>query len=181
MARTKKQCKPNGHAGEHGRTNGHAPAFAVLGGALLQRDGVAPDVASSASAAIVASAATVAATECEAGAEMAPPRANGSSSGAPSASPKNHDDNAEDKIPPGEWPLPENPADFVEEIHSRVDLFEVWQSLLKSTDMKIRQRAIEKLTELRYKGAAALNDEPQPIVIDIDSAVARRAAEGANQ
>jgi hypothetical protein len=86
-----------------------------------------------------------------------------------------------EKIPPGDAALPATSSDFIEEIHSRIDLVEVWLSLLRNNDLKIRQRAAEKLTELRYKGAAALEDEPQPIVIDIDSAVARRAAEGAKQ
>lgn len=86
-----------------------------------------------------------------------------------------------DPIPGAEFPLPDNPGDFVEEIHRRADLFEVWQRLLNHTDPKIQQRAVEKLTEMRYKGAAALADEPQQIVIDIDSAVARRAAEGARK
>ena len=82
---------------------------------------------------------------------------------------------------PGEGPLPEDPSAFVEEIHSRIDLFEIWQELLKSKDEKIKQRAVEKLTEMRYKGAQLLAEEPQQIVIDIDSAVARRAAQGAAQ
>jgi hypothetical protein len=34
---------------------------------------------------------------------------------------------------------------------------------------------------MRYKGAAAMADEPKPIIIDIDSAAARRAAEGASK
>ncbi len=42
-------------------------------------------------------------------------------------------------------------------------------------------RAVEKLTEMRYKGAAALADEPQQVDVDIDSAAARRAAEGARK
>jgi hypothetical protein len=84
-------------------------------------------------------------------------------------------------IPGGEFPLPDNPGAFVDEIHRRVDLFEIWQKLLSPDDPKIQQRAVEKLTEMRYKGAAALADEPQQIVIDIDSAVARRAAEGARK
>ena len=86
----------------------------------------------------------------------------------------------EERIPPGEAPLPLSASDFVDEIHCRVDVLKVWLSLLQSGDMKIRQRAAEKLMELRFKGAAALEDEPQRIVIDIDSAVGRRAAEGAN-
>jgi hypothetical protein len=87
----------------------------------------------------------------------------------------------DDKIPPGVGPLPPNPGEFVEEIHSRIDLFEVWQSLLESEDEKIRQRAVEKLTEMRYKGVAALADEPQQIFIDIDGVVDTQAAEGATK
>src|SRR5437899_550007 len=83
--------------------------------------------------------------------------------------------NEGDRIRPGKGPLPSNPGEFVDQIHRRVDLFEVWKKLLKSKDKKIKQRAVEKLTEMRYKGAAALADEPQQIVNDIDSAVARRA------
>jgi len=85
------------------------------------------------------------------------------------------------KHSPGEGPLPADPADFAEEIHQRVDLFEIWQELLKSKDEKIKQRAVEKLTEMRYKGASALEEERPQIVIDIDSAVARRAAQGATE
>jgi len=85
------------------------------------------------------------------------------------------------KIPGGEFPLPTNPGEFVEAIHRHNDLFIAWQELLNSKNIKIKQRAVEKLTEMRYKGAAALADEPQQIVIDIDSAVARRAAEGARK
>jgi len=84
-------------------------------------------------------------------------------------------------IPGGESQLPSSPDEFVDEIHRRIDLFEVWQRLLRNEDPKIQQRAVEKLTEMRYKGAAALAEEPQQIVIDIDSAVARRAAEGARK
>ena len=68
---------------------------------------------------------------------------------------------------PGKSPLPQSPSEFVEEIHRRIDLFKVWQSLLRSKDAKIKQRAVERLTELRYKGAAALEEEPQQIVIDL--------------
>ena len=76
----------------------------------------------------------------------------------------------------GEAPLPEDPTDFVQEVHRRVDLFDLWISKLNSKDEKISQRALEKITDMLYKGAAASPDEqPQPILIDIDSAVARRA------
>jgi len=85
------------------------------------------------------------------------------------------------KHSPGEGPLPADPADFVDEIHQRLDLFEIWRALLNSEDEKIKQRAVEKLTEMRYKSAASMADEPPHIVFDIDSAVARRAAQGAKQ
>jgi len=68
---------------------------------------------------------------------------------------------------PGEGPLPLDPADFVEEIHQRVDLFEIWEELLCSMDDKIKQRAAEKLTEMRYKGAASMAEEPQQIIFDL--------------
>lgn len=85
------------------------------------------------------------------------------------------------EIPPGKDPLPDTPAEFVEEVHSKVDLIEVWHSLLRSEDEKVRQRAIEKLTGMLYENCAISAEEPQQIVMDIDSAVARRAAEGARK
>ena len=71
------------------------------------------------------------------------------------------------KHSPGEEPLPADPADFVEEIHSRIDLFQIWGELLKSDDEKIKQRAVEKLTEMRYKGAQSLAEEPQQVVFEL--------------
>ena len=117
-------------------------------------------------------------TDCEAYAEVAPPHPNGNSD---DASANASDAGGKKQIPGGEFCLPDNPSEFVDEVHGRTDLFIVWQELLNSKDDKIKQRAVEKLTEMRYKGAAALADEPQQIVIDIDSAVTRRAAEGATK
>jgi len=118
-------------------------------------------------------------TDCGEYAEVAPPHPNGHPHDLASKASKRRDEN--EPIPGGEFSLPENPGDFIDEIHRRADLFVVWQELLNSKDEKIKQRAAEKLTEMRYKGAAALADEPQQIIIDIDSAVARRAAEGARK
>jgi len=70
-------------------------------------------------------------------------------------------------IPGGEFPLPASPGEFVEEIHRNTDLFISWQKLVNSEDEKVRQRAVEKLTEMRYKGAAALAEEPQQMVVDL--------------
>jgi hypothetical protein len=87
----------------------------------------------------------------------------------------------EKQVPPGEYPLPDNPAEFVEEIHRKVDLTEIWEGLLRSEDEKVRQRAAERLTAMFYEDDAISADEPQQVVLDLDSAVARRAAEGARK
>jgi hypothetical protein len=62
-------------------------------------------------------------------------------------------------------PLPDDISNFVDEIHSRVDLFQVLQDLLESEDEKVKQRALEKILEMKYgKGAAtALADAPTVI------------------
>jgi len=98
---------------------------------------------------------------------VAPLRPNGEQHEAGGNQPDPETKTRTKKIPGGEFPLPDNPGDFVEEIHRRADLFIAWQKLLNSKDEKIKQRAVEKLTEMRYKGTAALADEPQQIVIDI--------------
>ena len=182
MSRRNNPAKANGHAGPQDRpngggpslsgVNGHGPASTELGGMPEQHDRA---VSNEVSGAIVAAGATSSSAldtvrqTCTAvaqpGAQMAT---------ADSGSTK-------DEIPGGEFPLPDHTGDFVDEIHRRIDLFAVWEKLLKSKDEKIKQRAVEKLAEMRYKGAAALADEPQQIVIDIDSAVARRAAQGARK
>ena len=184
----RKPNKPNGHAGEDDRpggtggrqrVNGHSLASTERGGIPMQRDQAASDDTRRASAAMDASSIIAPGTDCVEYAEVAPLRPNGHPHDLASKAFKRRGEN--EPIPGGEFSLPENPGDFVEEIHRRADLFVVWQELLNSQDEKIKQRAAEKLTEMRYKGAAALADEPQQIIIDIDSAVARRAAEGARK
>src|SRR2546426_1167860 len=161
MTRGNNTRKPNGHAGSHGRdnttggrtaANGHGPACTERGGIPVHRDQAASDDASGAS---VASAATSAAAgaDREACAEAAPPPPNGAAH--ESAGKKPPAKGKSKIIPPGEDPLPESPGDFVNEIHGRIDLFRIWHGLLKSKDVKIKQRAVERLTDMRYKGAAA--------------------------
>lgn len=85
-------------------------------------------------------------------------------------------------IPPGSDPLPADGAGFVDAMHKHVDLYKACARLVKSTDEKIAQRMSERLLEMKYgKGPTATAEESPEIVIDIDSAVARRAAEGANR
>ena len=189
MTLARNHRKPNGHAGGNDRpggrggrqgVNGHDPASTERGGIPRQRDRAASVDDRRLSLAKDASSIHAPGTDCEAYAEVAPPPPNGESDEA--AAEKQGPAVDKKQIPGGEFPLPDGPGEFVEEIHRRIDLFEVWQKLLNnSKDPKIQQRAVEKLTEMRYKGAAALADEPQQIVIDIDSAVARRAAEGARK
>ncbi len=165
MTRRKTPSKTNGHAGPHGRTNGHAPASTERGGVPVQRDRAGSDDASGAAAARAAGSATAPGTDHEAYAEAAPPRPNGNLHGT-AGKPQDLGTGVEE-IPGGEFPLPSNPGEFVEEIHRRIDLFEVWQKLLESKDEKIRQRAVERLTDLRYKGAAGLAEEPQQFIFDM--------------
>jgi hypothetical protein len=164
MSHEKNRRRTSGHAGPHGRTNGHAPASTERGGIPVHGAQAASDDASGASVANAA-ASTAAGTARNAYAEVAPPHPNGAANGSLAGMPKGEGD--KDKIPPGEGPLPLSPGEFVDEIHQRIDLFEVWKDLLESKDDKIKQRAAERLTDLRYKGAAAPTEESQQIIIDI--------------
>ncbi len=174
MTPRKDQRKVNGHAGPHDRTNGGGPGMAGVNGhdlASTHRDGV--PVQQERAASDDASGVTVSSdtgsiapgTVHQAYAEVAPPHPNGHLPGS-LALPADRS-LAKKEIPGGEFPLPTDPGEFVDEIHSRIDLFKVWHTLLESKDDKIKQRAVEKLTEMRYKGAAAMADELQPIIIDM--------------
>lgn len=193
--------KPNGHSGPNGRPNGHGPAYASAlpaggerGGTPAQActdrlrsqaasDDAGRDPGALATASAATNLQTQADTDCEAYAAAAPPPPNEaanrrSTRGNPAGSAK---DDHEVELPTGKYPLPDNPAEFVEEIHRKVDLTEVWHRLLRSKDEKVRQRAIEKLTGMLYDDGAISDEEPQQFVMDIDSAAARRAAEGAKK
>jgi hypothetical protein len=164
MAQRKNQSKSNGHAGPQDRANGHAPASMERGGVPLHGELAASDDASGAAVARPALVARAGADRQLSG-DAASPRAKGEMHQAAGES---KDGSANEiKIPGADSPLPASPGEFVEEIHRRIDLFEVWLGLLREKDDKIRQRAVEKLTEMRYKGAAALADEPQRIIIDM--------------
>jgi hypothetical protein len=161
--------KPNGHAGSHGRVNGHAPASTEGGGIPVPRDHAASVDTRRASAAMDARCTVAPGTDCAGYAEVAPSSPNGNELVSAEKPPRHSAEKKKEteQIPGGEFPLPLHPDEFVEEIHRNADLFIVWKELLNSKDEKIRQRAVEKLTEMRYRGAAALADEPRQIVIDI--------------
>ena len=70
-----------------------------------------------------------------------------------------------ERLPGGDAPIPDDIADFVDEVHSRVDLFEVLTELLNSKDEKIKQRAAERILEMKYKHAAS-GEDPVQIILD---------------
>ncbi len=174
MSHYKNSRKPNGHAGPHDRPNGHAPASTERGGVPPNWDQAASDDASGVSVASAAASPAAAdlqpqaSTDRKAYAEVAPPRPNGA---AQQVSPRNNSSGDKDKpereVPPGKYPLPDNPAEFVEEIHRKVDITEIWHDLLRSKDEKIKQRAAERLTSMLYEDGALSNDDPQQIIFDL--------------
>ena len=165
---------PASHAQTPGGERGGDPVSACLcppgghPGRAASDDASRTSVASVEALRATASLHEQASTVCEAYAAAAPPPTQGLARGSQEeGKSRSATGNHPQEIPGGEAPLPSNPADFVEEVHRDTDLFEVWRSLLQSEDEKIRQRAVEKLTEMLYKGAVALADEPQRIIIDM--------------
>lgn len=191
--------KSNGHDTSAPKVNGHGP---VPPSRTAQEMEAPPEVGRAASddtrdfpAAAGASSAP-AGKERDACAEVAPPSegkaerqpkrnraaAGGEVSRAPSESTNKKNKNETVEIPPGSQPLPEDGAGFVDAMHKHVDLYIACARLVKSGDEKIAQRMAERLLEMKYgKGPSATVEESPEIVIDIDSAVARRAAMGDNK
>ena len=67
------------------------------------------------------------------------------------------------EYPPGiDEPLAFDAPGFVDEMHSRVNLYEVYRDLLTSQDAKVQQRAIEFVIEMKYGKGAAANTEETP-------------------
>ncbi len=186
MTQQRTSRKTNGHPGPNGRLNSHGPAYApahaaggdgggALGPACTDRlrgqaaaDDAGRDPVALAAAAAATNLHTQADTDCQAYAAAAPPLPNEvaparGSRGNPAGETT---DEHEEELPEGKYPLPDNPAEFVEEIHRKVDLTEVWHRLLRSKDEKVRQRAIEKLTGMLYEDGA-LSDNDQQIIFDL--------------
>lgn len=67
------------------------------------------------------------------------------------------------EYPPGtEEPLPLDAPGFVEQMHERVNLYEVYKDLLTSGDFKVKQRATEFLMEMKYGKGSAASEEQTP-------------------
>lgn len=179
MTLARNLSKPNGHAGPHGRPNGHAPASSERSGVPRQPGLAASDDASGLPVANAAAHTAAAGTDRQAYADAATLPPYGASpaasrSASQHAAPNSPQDCQDDSVPPGEYPLPDHVAEFVEEVHRKIDLTEVWHRLLRSSDEKIRQRAVERLTDMLYKDTYALDEDGQGLLSDMDSAVARR-------
>jgi hypothetical protein len=63
-------------------------------------------------------------------------------------------------LPAGQGELPADSKGFVELVNKRVDLCAAWERLVRAKDLKISQRALEKLSELDYDQDIS-NDEPR--------------------
>jgi hypothetical protein len=192
VAHQKNQRNTNGHAGPRNRSNangapdrvgvtGHASDSTARDAIPVHRDRAASD---DAGGLLVAGTtpSVVAGANPDAYADAAPAEAHGSRSrktgtalrsprgtnGANTRASSIKDDRSREHPPlgPTDVPLPPDPGSFVDEIHHQVDLFQQWINLLKSKDGKVRQRAVERLTDMKYKGAAPADDEPR-IVFDL--------------
>ena len=136
-------------------------------GIPARRDRAASDDTSGVPVASAAGSAAAGADR-EAYAEVAPSRPNGEAHNlSPKTQPAKLENDQQKPVPPGQDPLPEDPGEFVEEIHRKIDLTEVWHGLLRSKDEKIKQRAVERLTDLLYKVAGSGAEEPQQVLFDL--------------
>lgn len=155
---------PRGAVNGSARVNGHGPA-------VLAENRAASDVASGAPAALAALS-SAAGTNRPANAEVAGSSSAGSEThgvngAAPHAPGEGNKKVKNKKIPPGTEELPADGTGFVDEMHARVDFWEVGKKLLHSKDEKIVQRAWERLLEMKYgKGPGAVAEEPPQIIID---------------
>jgi hypothetical protein len=177
-----KRTNGNPRVNGHDRASSSGAAFPAPDG-----QGSAASVDASGASAANAAASAAAGTDREAYAEAAPapsgsekprqatagprPRAPGDAN-LPNSAGKVPDPAGEkEKRPsrpgPGEIPLPDDIADFVDEVHSRIDVFEITSDLLGSKDEKIKQRALEKILEMKYGRSAESSEEPVQVVLDV--------------
>src|SRR5438445_5368794 len=114
MTDSKNSRKVNGHAGPNGRPNGHGPASTERGGVPVpvsagrRRDHAASDDASGVPIATAAAFTAPAGTAREAYAEVAPPAPNRAAQQV-SAANNASKEKPEREVPPGKYPLPDNP------------------------------------------------------------------------
>jgi hypothetical protein len=65
-------------------------------------------------------------------------------------------------------PLALDAPGFVDEMHARVNLYKIAQRLLQVDDLKVNQRTLEFLLDMKYgKGATVVVEEPQRIDLEL--------------
>lgn len=183
--------KANGHDKRTSRVNGHGPASSSLAAFATPREksqAASDDTRDSPAAA----ATTPVAAGMERGvcAEVARPKKEKAAQAgsrpkhkpAGGEAPRASERPRLARIPRGKTPLAADGPAFVDIMHQHVDLYLAAARLVKSLDEKIAQRMVERLLEMKFgKAPAASSEDPPGFVIDIDSAVSRRAAEGAKE
>jgi len=163
--------KPNGHGALLAKGSG------ANGGAIsLTGMGQAASVdASELSVANAVAPSAAARADREACADVAQAQSEGKRSRSAGAASQSHKGGTEEtgtanrrrKIPPGLEPLPIDGEAFVDAVHSRVDLVRLEVKLLRSRDVKIVQRELAYLRELRYgKRAPSSDDGPAQFIFD---------------
>jgi hypothetical protein len=75
-----------------------------------------------------------------------------------------------DFLPAGSGELPGEGAEFVRLVDRRVSLAAGWERLVRASDLKISQRALEKLAELDYKAGAAGGGNGPQFELDVSGA-----------
>lgn len=66
-----------------------------------------------------------------------------------------------EELPAGQGEMPADSRSFVAQVNARVDLCAAWERLVRAKDLKISQRALEKLSELDFKLSTSSSDEPR--------------------
>ncbi len=73
------------------------------------------------------------------------------------------------EYPPGiDEPLASDAPGFVDEMHARVNLYEIGKEFLHTSDLKLKQRTWEYLLEMKYgRGAPATTEEMPRVDVEL--------------
>ncbi len=174
MTHRSNQRKTNGHAGPHGRANGHAPASTERGGVPVQRGQAASDDARGTSAAGAAHSASAPGTDRDACAEVAPPRP-GKKNGKMKKKGKNGRNGRNEQGDslkefllggPTDFAAMQDGAAYVNSVAARVDLVGASVRLVGSKDEKIAKAELDRLREMKFgKVSAGTNVPETPTVV----------------
>jgi hypothetical protein len=160
----KNQQKPNGHAGSHGRVNGHAPASTEGGGIPVPRDHAASVDTRRASAAMDARCTVAPGTDCAGYAEVAPSHSWEKK--------KKNGDRSTTKLRDAilasrtDFAAMQDGSAYVDAVAARVDLVAASVRLVSSEDEKIAKAELDRLREMKFgKVGPAANVTDAPAVV----------------